>query len=94
MEEDKITKQMPDAVPYIVYEGAMARNERMLKRLLISIVISVLLLFASNATWLYVWSQYDTINYDQDGEGLNNICTGVQGNVSNGADFKVKDQEK
>ena len=39
MEEDKITKQMPDAVPYIVYEGAMARNERMLKRLLLRLYV-------------------------------------------------------
>lgn len=94
MEENKTTKHMPDAVPYIVYEGAMARNERMLKRLLVGIIISVILLFSTNAAWLYVWSQYDTVSYEQDGEGLNNICTGVQGNVSNGADFKNQGQEK
>ena len=63
------------AVPYIVYEGAQARHERTIKRLLIIIIIAISMLFASNAIWLYVWSQYDTVEYDytQDGRGVNII---------------------
>lgn len=85
---------MPDAIPYIAYEGAMARHERTVKRLIIGIVIAVILLFATNVAWLYVWSQYDTVSYDQDGEGINNICTGTQGDLINGAKTKVTDTEK
>lgn len=63
------------AVPYIVYEGAQARHERTIKRLIIIIIIAISMLFASNAIWLYVWSQYDTVEYDytQDGRGVNII---------------------
>lgn len=46
-------------VPYLVYEGTQARNERTIKRLIIVIVVTILLLFASNALWLYEWCQYD-----------------------------------
>lgn len=63
------------AVPYIVYEGAQARHERTIKRLIVIIIIAISMLFASNAIWVYVWSQYDTIEYDytQDGRGVNII---------------------
>lgn len=66
-------------VPYIVHESAMARNERTVKRLIVALIVSICLLFASNAVWLWAWMQYDytseeTITeYKQDGEGLNII---------------------
>lgn len=62
-------------VPYIVYESAQARHERTVKRLIIIIILAISMLFASNAIWLYVWSQYDTVEYDytQDGRGINII---------------------
>lgn len=67
----------PESVPYIVHESSMARMERQIKRLWIALIVSVCLLFASNAAWLYAWCQYDysgeeTI-YQQDGEGTNII---------------------
>ena len=37
-----------EQIPYIVFESEMARHERTIKRLLILLVISVLLLFISN----------------------------------------------
>lgn len=63
------------SVPYIVYEGAQARQERTIKRLIVVIIIIVTMLFASNAIWMYFWNQYDTISYDyqQDGRGVNII---------------------
>ena len=33
---------------------------------------------------VYIDSQYDTIEYVQDGQGYNNINTGTQGDVLNG----------
>lgn len=50
---------MEKDVPYLVFEGQMARNERTIKRLIIALVVSILLIFASNAAWLYAWCQYD-----------------------------------
>lgn len=67
------------SVPYIVYEGAQARQERTVKRLVSVIVICVILLFVSNAIWLYAWTQYDYTNESsttsivQDGRGINVI---------------------
>ena len=92
--ENKKTEQMPQAVPYIVFEDAMVRHERMVKRLIIGIVISIVLLFASNMAWLAMWSQYDTVDYMQDGEGLNNICTGSQGDVSYESTTENANQEE
>ena len=67
-------------VPYIVYEGAEARAERHIKRLIIALVLTVVMLFASNAFWLYEWTQYDYVSteteYVQDGEGTNVIGAG------------------
>lgn len=67
------------SVPYIVYEGEMARQERHIKRLIIMLAIMLVLFFASNMAWLYVWNQYEyveetettTIDAKQDGKGVN-----------------------
>lgn len=48
-------------VPYIVYEGEQVRNERNIKRLVIALVITIMLLFATNALWLSAWLQYDYV---------------------------------
>lgn len=79
-------------VPYIVYESESTRHERTIKRLIISIIISVLLIFASNAMWLYAWMQYDyigediTSEYNQDGEGLNIIGDGNEADYGSNAE--------
>lgn len=68
------------SVPYVVYESAQARSERRDKRFIVALVIVIVLLFGSNALWLYAWMQYDyvceTTTYTQDGRGYNNINTG------------------
>ena len=67
-------------VPYIAHEGMMARMERSIKRITILAALAILLLFISNAAWLYAWTRYDygaeettTVSQDisQDGEGVN-----------------------
>ena len=67
----------PESVPFIVHESSMARMERQVKRGWIALIVAVCLLFASNATWLYAWCQYDYSSeetiYQQDGEGTNII---------------------
>ena len=84
-------------IPYIVYESSQARSERTIKRLIIALIISVVLLCGSNALWLYEWTRYDYVTtdtesetettYTQDGGGINNINTGDQGDVKHGADL-------
>ena len=64
-------------VPYIVYEGAMARMERANRRLMISLIVSIIIILLSNLAWLYLWNSYeyvgDSVSYEQDGEGVNII---------------------
>lgn len=77
-------------VPYIVYESAMTRSERHLRRLVIALVITIVLMFASNGLWLWAWIQYDYVGdstdteivttVDSEGEGIANY-TGNDGGV-------------
>lgn len=72
-------------VPYIVYEGTIARFERTIRRLIIVLAATILLLFASNALWIYEWNQYDyeDVTVDsQDGGNANYI--GASGVINNG----------
>lgn len=82
-------------VPYIVYEGEMARQERHIKRLVVMLAVMLVLFFASNMAWLYVWNQYEyveeTIEATQDGEGVN-IVGGED--VSYGSDSNDREKEK
>ncbi len=79
------------SVPYIVYEGAQARQERTIKRLIVVIIIIVTMLFASNAIWLYFWNQYDyAMEYEQidldsgNGGNANYIGRDLNGELNNG----------
>lgn len=71
---------MDEKVPYIIHEGEVARLERTIKRLFVVVLVSVALIFATNAVWLYYWNQYEytdeQISYEQDGEGANVIGSG------------------
>lgn len=81
MENNRMDKK-PETVPYIVHEGEIARAERHNKRMFIALIITIIMLFASNGVWLLYESLYDTITYEQDGGQINNINTGKQGNVT------------
>jgi hypothetical protein len=76
----------PESVPYIVHESSMARMERQIKRLWIALVVCIAMLFACNAGWLIYESQFATISYEQDGEGINNVNIGEQGDLINGTE--------
>ena len=83
-------------VPYIVYESAQARSERHIRRLVIALVIAIVLIFASNAAWLYCWMQYDytsetteTITVDGK-DGIANYADNG-GSVINGTSNQVND---
>lgn len=82
-----------ETVPYIIHESILARMERNSKRLLMALIMAILLLFASNAMWLYAWTQYD---YSSDStttktvdvnakDGIANYI-GNNGDISNGKD--------
>jgi Tfp pilus assembly protein PilW len=80
---------MENNVPFAVSEGTQVRHERTVKRLIIALIIAVILIFASNAIWLYAWTQYDytdtetTIEQRTD-EGGNANYIGNNGDINNG----------
>jgi len=79
-------------VSYAAFESMMTANEKHIKRLFIALLITIILLFASNVAWIHFFSQFDFAGdsysdiYSQDGKGLNNINTGQQGDVDYGTD--------
>ena len=76
--EPEITETIKESVPYIVYEGTMARYERTIRRLVIALIISIALMFGSNMAWLHFINSCDieTYEYTQDGEGVNLVGDG------------------
>ena len=72
-------------VSYIVFESTIARFDRVIKRLWISILILVFLLVGTNVAWIYYESQSDTVEettvtQEADGES-NNSFVGGDNNV-------------
>ena len=84
----------PQSVPYIVHESSMARMERQVKRLWISLVVCIAMLFACNASWLIYEGQFETIAYEQDGDGIDNVNLGEQGDLNNVAESENQAQEE
>ena len=77
------------SVPYVVYEGEMARSERMVKRLIVALIVSIVIIFATNATWIWLWNQYDyssdesIVEMETRGAGNTNYI-GNSGDITNG----------
>lgn len=76
-----------------VHEGDMDRADRTNKRLMVALVLAIVLMFVTNAIWIYEWMQYDYVNgyeettttsYEQDGSGIN--IMGNRNEVSNGTE--------
>lgn len=58
----------PKDIPYIAYEAAMSRLERIIKRLWITTIILIVLLVGTNALWLWYESQYEYYEVTQEAE--------------------------
>ena len=69
-----------------VHESAMARSERQHRRLIIALIISVALIFISNAIWIYAWTQYDYVGEDVTVDSTDGIANyiGGSGGIING----------
>ena len=85
----KKVQNAPENVPYIVHESSMARMERQIKRLWITVLVLIVILVATNGAWILYESQFSdietTIEAEQDGSGVN-IVSG--GDLDYGAESK------
>lgn len=85
-EKRKVIAQTPKDVPYIAHESAVARLERVIKRLWVLVLALIILLCASNAAWIWYESQYQTIETtitQENEDGYNNYI-GNNGDIVNG----------
>lgn len=82
------------SIPYFAHEGMMARNERLIKKLIIALIVTIGLVFASNALWLYAWMRYDYMSTETTSskevevdakDGIANYI-GNDGDITNGTD--------
>ena len=83
---DEHEKLMP-TIPYIAYESAQARSERVVKRLITALIFVIVLMFATNAIWVYEWMSYDYVVGDEitldSGNNGNANYIGNNGEITN-----------
>ena len=83
-EKRKVISQTPKDVPYYAYEVALARLDRVIKRLYKIVILLIILLVVSNAAWLYYESSFEEIRIEQENESGYNNFIGNDGDIHNG----------
>lgn len=86
-EHEKLTQ----TIPYIAFESAQARNERLIKRLIAALILVIAMMFATNAIWIYEWMSYDYVDEGEEitvdaGNNGNANYIGNDGSIVNGED--------
>ena len=81
-------------IPFAAHESAMARAERIIKRQWIAIILLICMLFGAFGLFVWYESLYETISYEQDGEGINNVNLGEQGDLNNGSKGSIQEEAK
>lgn len=80
----KNVKSAPENVPYIVHESSMARMERQIKRLWITILTLIFLLVGSNCIWILYENQFEDIEIVQENADGYNSFIGNDGDIAYG----------
>lgn len=74
-------KKAPEPIPYIAHESAMARMERIIRRLWIAVLVLIAALLATNGAWAYYESQFtdevQEVTQDVDTGNGNATVTGI-----------------
>ena len=71
----------------IDHQYDMARLERIIRRLWITILVLLILFAATNSLWIYEWNQYeysDIVVDSEDGGNANYLQAGANGVINNG----------
>lgn len=76
------------SVPLIIYESEMKHKTNIIKGLLGVIVLLLIILGVAIYMFMSFINAHDFYGYDQDGEGINNINSGTQGDVINESTIK------
>ena len=78
----------PESVPYIVHEASMARMERQIKRLWITVLVLIVMLVATNGAWILYESQMETIYQEVTQEANTGTNNFVGGDVIGETDYQ------
>ena len=73
-----------EQIPFIAFESALARLERTNRRLFILCIILILLLFATNLSWIYYENSFEDVVVTQDNANGYNSYIGNDGNINYG----------
>ena len=79
-------------MPIAQHEKDQQRLMSIIKKQFVAIIVLICLLFGSFGLFVWYESQFETMTYEQDGEGINNVNYGEQGDLNNGAESE--NQEK
>lgn len=80
----KAKEKAIDSVSYIVYESALARAERSVKRLWAAILVLIVFLVGTNGAWLWYESRFeDVVITQENADGYNNYI-GNDEDINNG----------
>lgn len=89
------------AVPYVVHEASVARQERQIKRMWIALIVLAVAWFLTNMIWIGVFNSYDysstteEIIVEQDAQdGGNANYIGNDGVINNGVSESNNSQEE
>jgi hypothetical protein len=74
---------MDKFIPYIVFEADMARFERIIKRLWITVILLIVLLVGSNMAWLIYENSFEDVVITQENEDGYNNFIGNDGDITN-----------
>lgn len=81
-------------MPIAQHEKDQQRLMSIIKKQFIAIIVLICLLFGSFGLFVWYESQFETFTCEQDGEGINNVNYGEQGDLNNGAESENQAQEK
>lgn len=98
-------KKTPEMISFAAHEAIMDRlemrhkehidaSEKDKKRWMIAFFVTLALFFVAICGFIIYESQFETISYQQDGEGLNNVNVGEQGDINYGAEGNDQEEEK
>lgn len=73
-----------EQIPFISFESALARLERTNRRLFILCIILILLLLATNLSWIYYENSFEDVVVTQDNANGYNSYIGNDGNINYG----------
>lgn len=77
-ERGKLEVEKSLTIPFVAHESEMTRLEKIIKRQWIALIVAIIMIFSCFVGFLWYESQFDTMTYEQDGNGINNLNYGQQ----------------